>query len=177
MKKNYITSSFKKILIFTIFFRTFFSFGQPTIKSVNSPNKFWEKVQFGGGLGLNFGSDFTEINIAPSAIYNFNQYASLGAGLQFGYLSSNSFTSTIYGGSIIGLLNPIPEIQFSAELEQLQTNTIYKTTDLKTNFWNTALYIGAGYRTGNITIGARYNILVNQNNRTNQITPFVRAYF
>jgi hypothetical protein len=37
-------------------------------------------VQFGGGVGLGFGSNYTDISLAPSAIYNFNEYVALGLG-------------------------------------------------------------------------------------------------
>jgi hypothetical protein len=40
--------------------------------------KILENVQFGGGIGLGFGSGFTDISVAPSAIYNFNEYVALG---------------------------------------------------------------------------------------------------
>jgi hypothetical protein len=32
------------------------------------------------------------------------------------------------------------------------------------NYWNTGLFVGAGYRSGNATIGARYNVLTDKNN-------------
>jgi hypothetical protein len=38
-------------------------------------------VQFGGGVGLGFGSNYTDISLAPSAIYNFNEYVALGLGV------------------------------------------------------------------------------------------------
>jgi hypothetical protein len=43
-------------------------------------------VQFGGGVGLGFGSNYTDISLAPSAIYNFNEYVALGLGGQYTYL-------------------------------------------------------------------------------------------
>ena len=42
---------------------------------------FWNDVQFGGSVGLNFGDGFFIATLAPSAIYNLNDYVSLGAGL------------------------------------------------------------------------------------------------
>jgi hypothetical protein len=39
-----------------------------------SSGNFWQNVQFGGGVGLGFGSNYTDISFAPSAIYNFNEY-------------------------------------------------------------------------------------------------------
>ena len=45
-------------------------------------NEFWSHVRFGGAVGLNFGNNYTEITLAPSAIYDFNRYFSLGVGLR-----------------------------------------------------------------------------------------------
>lgn len=56
----------------------------------------------------------------------------------------------------------------------------FENSNLSTdNFWNTALFLGAGYRTNNATIGIRYNVLHNDNNNiyTTAFMPFVRVYF
>ena len=87
----------------------------------------------------------------------------------------------IVGGSLIGLFNPAEFIQFSVELEELNvssTNHLITGTE-KTNFWNTGLFLGLGYRTENVTIGAKYNVLFNPDNRvyTTGLMPFVRVYF
>lgn len=153
-------------------------------KYVIDNNNFWDKVQFGGGLGLGFGSGYTDISVMPSAIYNVNEIVAVGAGLQFGYLSSkNYYESYVYGGSLITLVNPIPEIQLSAELEQVRVDTRYEANvnrpAFSDSYWNTALYLGAGYRTGNVTIGARYDVLYNPNKSLygSGFMPFVRVYF
>ena len=52
----------------------------------NSKNNFWQKVQFGGGLGLSFGNRYTDISVAPSAIYNVNEYFAVGLGAQYTYV-------------------------------------------------------------------------------------------
>lgn len=151
---------------------------------IDNRNHFWEKVQFGGGLGVGIGSGYTDISVMPSAIYNVNEIVAVGVGLQFGYLSSkNYYSSYVYGGSLVGLVNPIPEIQLSAELEQVRVNTDYKAVNnfpsYSDNYWNTALYLGAGYRTGSVTIGARYDVLYNPNKSLygSGFMPFVRVYF
>ncbi len=137
-------------------------------------NDFAKNLRFGGGLGLGFGSGYTDIMIAPSAIYQVNNMVAVGIGLQGSYVESkNYYTSFMYGGSIIGLFNPIPEIQLSAELEQLRVNNSYKTTsgpDYDRDFWNTALFLGAGYNTGNVTVGLRYNVLYNKINNVKLVT-------
>lgn len=175
-----------KIILFSLFFAiTFNAFSQDNTTLENEENtksNFWKRVQVGGGLGLNIGSGFTNIAISPSAIYNINPYFSAGLGLQGSYVSSkNSFNSIIYGGSLIGLANPTENIQLSAELEQVRVNTTEKAIpkDLKFNNWNTALFLGAGYRSNNFILGIRYNILHNKNNMvySDAFMPFIRVFF
>ena len=143
-------------------------------------NQFWKNVQIGGDLALGLGSGYTDISIAPSAIYNFSEYAALGVGLQYKYLKQKDYyASHFYGGSIIGLLNPIRQIQLSAELEQLRVNVNLEGSNSNSqDYWNTALFVGAGYRSGNATIGARYNVLADKSNiYGSAFMPFVRVYF
>ncbi|MBS7321674.1 MAG: hypothetical protein Q4G18_08100 [Myroides sp.] len=145
---------------------------------------FWSDVQFGGALGIGFGDNYTNISVAPSAIKPITEQVWLGGGFQFNYLKSKGFfESTSYGINLIGLYNPIPEIQLSAELEQLRVNNTWSDTTLNTtfedNFWNTALFLGAGYSSGNATIGIRYNVLFKENNLvySQAWMPFIRVYF
>lgn len=86
----------------------------PKTKSV-----FWQKVQFGGGLGLAVGNGYTDVSISPTAYYNVNKFYAIGVGLTGSYVAQKSnpsnfnslgYKSTIFGGSIIGLVNPIEEI-------------------------------------------------------------------
>lgn len=146
-----------------------------------SNSDFWQNVQFGGGLGLSIGSGYTDISVAPSAIYNVNEYFAVGLGAQYTYVKvKNSYNSNLYGGSLITLFNPIPEIQLSAELEQLRVNLKgVGNNNFSDNFWNTGLFLGAGYRSGNVTIGARYNVLYkeDQGAYSDAFMPFVRFYF
>ena len=81
---------------------------------------FWEHVQVGGAFGLSIGNDYTDIIIAPSAIYNFDDHFAIGTGLQYSHLKQkDNYNSNLYGGSIIGLFNPIEEIQLSLEVEEV----------------------------------------------------------
>ncbi len=123
MKKKHLLAILKSILIFSTLFSSGFLLAQQQTTSPKTQSDFWKKVQFGGGIGLSFGSGYTDISLAPSAIYNFNQYVALGLGAQYTYVKQkNYYASNLYGGSIIGLFNPIPEIQLSAELEELRVN-------------------------------------------------------
>ena len=181
LKKIQMKFKSQKIIGLFALIITLFAFQENFAQEPVLKSKFWRRVQFGGGLGLAFGNNSTNISVSPSAIYNFNEKVALGAGLQYSYINQKDFyTSHLYGGSIIGLVNPIQEIQLSAELEELRVNTDFNDPSfINDNYWNTALFLGAGYRTNNATIGIRYNVLHNDRNNiyTTAFMPFLRVYF
>lgn len=174
-KQNYF---FLLVLICTIFSTVTAQDSQQ-----NASSDFWQNVRFGGGIGLSFGDNFFSGTLAPSAIYQFNEQFALGVGLTGTYNEQkDTYKSTVLGGSLIGLFSPINEIQLSAELEELNINRDFDqnfVSNVDDNFWNTALFIGVGYRTGNITIGIRYNVLYDEETSiyADPWTPFVRFYF
>ena len=173
----------KTLFIVFGFLNSIIVFSQNTALPPKIKSDFWKHVQFGGGVGLSIGSGYTDITLAPSAIYNFNDYVSAGIGLQGTYVSSkNYFNSAIYGASIITLFNPIEQIQLSIELEQARVNRtliVNNGNSIKDDFWNTGLFLGAGYRSGNVIVGARYNVLYTKNDfvYSDALMPFVRIYF
>lgn len=87
----------------------------------------------------------------------------------------------MYGGSLIALFNPMEELQISTELEQLRVDRTYSgaSGNNSAGFWNTALFVGAGYRNENVTMGLRYNVLHKdrENIYTEAFMPFVRVLF
>ena len=156
------------------------------------PSSFWQNVRFGGGVGLSFGNGFFSGTLAPSAIYDFNEQFSAGVGLNGTYnkLKATSqnfgYESTIFGGSILTLFNVIPQIQLSGEFEQLYVTRKYDTGNIDTfavveddNYWYPALFLGAGYRTNNVTVGIRYDVLYDEQQSiyANAWAPFFRVYF
>jgi len=146
-------------------------------------NDFWNNVRFGGGIGLSFGDEFFSATLAPSAIYEFNDQFAFGLGLSGTYNKQKKlFKSTIIGGSLIGLYSPIDELQLSTELEELNIQQNFDqnfVTNADDNFWNSALFIGAGYRTGNVTFGIRYDVLYDEDKSiyADPWAPFIRVYF
>jgi hypothetical protein len=179
MEKNTLQILTKR-LTFLFFIGLSFTISAQQMPENNAKSDFWSRVQFGGGLGLGFGNGFTNIAVAPSAIYNVNEYLAFGAGLQYSYLKQRDlYSSSQYGGSLIGLVNPIPEIQLSVELEQLRVNAKNESENISDKFWNTGLFLGAGYRQDNFTIGVRYNVLFNEDKNVygDALMPFVRVYF
>ena len=183
MRKSYFLTVSKINLSFLLILFSGVLFSQSQAIASKTKSEFWKKVQFGGGFGLNIGSGFTDITLAPSGIYNFNQSFSVGIGLQGSYVSSkNNFSSAIYGVSLISLINPIEDFQISVELEQLRVNSTIMMTgspNLKDNFWNTGLFIGGGYGSDNVIVGVRYNVLYKESDFVYNAAfmPFVRVYF
>ncbi|TMM58343.1 alpha-ketoglutarate decarboxylase [Maribacter algarum] len=176
---NKIVPSGLKMLLFGVclFFGSVNCFAQnPTQKS-----DFWNKVRFGGGIGFNFSNGGFNGSIAPSAIYQFNDYIAAGIGANVNFFKFNNQKFWAYGPSAVVLGNPIPQIQLSAEFEQLRINSSIQTIGgtLERDFWSPALFIGAGYRTNFATVGIRYNLLYDNVDSIylNAWTPFVRVYF
>lgn len=169
------------ILIAILFF-------SPTAMAQEEPVKpksdFWKKVRFGGGLGLNFGTGFTNITVAPSALYQPNQYLAFGPGLQYTYQQNADLKTTLIGGSAIILANPLDFLQVSGEFEQVRVNQSFEGGTSADPFWNTALFLGAGYRLnigGNSlgAMGVRYNVLYKETDGIyrNAWQPFFRVFF
>jgi len=168
------------ILFFWVFPVSFYAQQTPMPKA--KTGEFWEHVDFGGGFGVSVGNGFTNITVAPSAIYNLNDYVSLGTGLQYSYLKEKHYySSNVYGLSLISLFNPIEEVQLSLEVEETNVNNTYIDLggDYKRNFWNTGLFIGAGLRQDNFTVGGRVNLLYDKNKDIygSAFMPFVRVFF
>ncbi|MGB6269937.1 MAG: alpha-ketoglutarate decarboxylase [Olleya sp.] len=168
------------LILFASFFVTT-SFAQDDLPKQKS--EFWKKVRFGGGLGLSTGNNFFSATLAPSAIYQFDNTFALGVGLNGTYnRSKNFYKSTILGGSIMSFYNPIQEIQLSAEFEELNVNQKFEGSFASSpdrNYWVPALFIGAGYRTNNVTVGIRYDLLYDEAKSVyaNAWVPFIRVFF
>ena len=167
-------------LVFLIFFVSL-SFSQDNLTKEKS--EFWKHVRFGGGLGLSTANGFFSATLAPNAIYQFSNKVGLGIGLNGTYnRQKNVYKSTIFGGSIIGLFNPINEIQLSTEFEEFNVNQKFEgafSGNPDVNYWVPALFVGAGYRTSNVTFGIRYDLLYNRNKSVyaDPWMPFVRVMF
>ncbi len=162
---------------------SFFSYHTSNAQlQVEHTSNFWSHVRFGGGVGLSFGNGYFSGTLAPSALYDVNPYTSLGVGINGTYNSNKDFyKSTIIGGSLIGLFNPVRGLQLSTEFEE---SYVHRSFDNRLNYsddsyWIPALYLGAGYRAGNVTFGIRYDVLFDNDKSiySDAWAPFVRVYF
>lgn len=178
---------FRKLFLvglFGLFFNM--AYGQiippPDSRQTSSTNDFWNHVQFGGGIGLGFGNGFFSGTLAPSAIYQFNPQFAMGLGISGTYNKrKHAYSSTILGGSIMAFYNVIPELQLSAEFEESHVTRKWEIEGLNRTdtYWYPALFFGAGFRAGNVTIGLRYDVLYKESKSIygTAYMPFVRVYF
>ncbi len=159
-----------------------------SLQNISAQNEnFWSKVRFGGNIGIGFTNDTFNAVIAPAAIYDFNPWFSGGVGISFGYSTfdddvfNEERRSTNYGASLIGLFNPIPEFQLSAEFEQMGVSQRIETPNqtFTDDYWYPALFLGAGYRTGFVSFGIRYDVLYDDDKSIygSAYAPFVRVFF
>lgn len=174
-------SNFLKFMMKTIFLSSFI-FLNLSIYGQEQKSQFWSHVGIGGGLGLSFGEGFFSGTVAPSAIYDFNEQFSFGLGLSGTYNTEKDiYSSTILGGSVLGLYNVIPQLQLSAELEQLHVSRNYEDQIplYDEDYWIPALFLGAGFRQNNFTIGLKFDVLYNSTRSiyASPIIPFMRVYF
>lgn len=181
MKKSIYHFKKTSILIVLLSLCSFALMAQ-SINSNGASSDFWNHVRFGGGIGLSFGDGFFSGTLAPSAIYQFNEQVALGVGLTGTYNTQQDYyKSSVIGASILGLVNPIPQIQLSAEFEELNVNRKWdsRTGYADENYWYPALFLGAGYSSGQVTFGIRFDVLYDQNKSiySESWVPFVRVYF
>lgn len=169
------------VAFLVLFFSKSHCYSQEIVPKQKS--QFWQHVQFGGGIGLSFGSEFFSGTLAPSGLYRFNEKFATGVGLNISYSSEKHYyESYILGNSIIGLFNVIPQLQFSAEFEHLYVNRNWNeqtTPYIDESYWYPGLYLGAGFSTGPVTMGIRFDILYDSERSIygNAYNPFVRVYF
>jgi len=181
--KDSIFSRSKNTFLLVFLFVTSFSAISQNNSNINTSqdDSFWQYVRFGGGLGLSFGNGIFSATVAPSAIYDFDTRFSAGIALNYTYFNDDDFfRSTIVGGSVIGLFNPIPEIQLSSEFEYMNVSRDFEDPIFEDdNYWQPAVFFGIGYTSDMITVGVRYNVLHDDEKSiyADALVPFVRVYF
>ena len=140
------------------------------------------RLKFGCGFGLNFLGG-TNISLSPNLVYEISDKISLGGGIQGSYTSIKDVQkTTTIGFNIITFYNPAPKFTTLLEFAELNVNRTIEmpTGDVKDKFWESALFVGAGYNiSSKIAIGAKYNVLYKEDESvyTSPIIPFVNITF
>tara|TARA_R100000935_G_C2807792_1_gene153544 strand:+ start:190 stop:744 length:555 start_codon:yes stop_codon:yes gene_type:complete len=184
MKLNFRNLKTAFIIVFLLLsFSTFSQVKNDTIRTTNidSTNiKVEKKLRFGTGFGLNFVGG-TNIGFSPNLTYNFNKNLALGFGVQFNYNSIKEVQSTTsYGANSIFEYKPLLTIMTMLEFALLRVESKSDIDNSKRNFWDAALFIGAGYFiTKKISLGAKYNVLYDEDESiyASPIIPFINIGF
>lgn len=113
-----------------------------------APQQWRDRIYYGGNVGASFGT-LTSVQLAPIVGYRFTTKLSAGLGYTFIYLNdkSSNFSMTVNGGNIFSRYFVYDNIFLHTSLEELFYNVPPGfTLDGKTNFAQTNVYVGGGYR-------------------------------
>ncbi len=143
----------------------------------------FDKVFFGGNLGLQFGT-ITQIIVAPTVGYHFTDRFSAGIGGTYQYYSDSryNFNTSVYGGSIFGRFILIKDLFLYSEVEALNIDDmeIYQNTLEMKRIWVTSVLVGGGYRQ-RIGERAAINLMllwnINETSKSPYTNPIVRVGF
>jgi hypothetical protein len=174
------------LLLFCIALMAFDILAEDSIPNKNSnppvpqgDSRAMDKVYFGGGFGLSFGS-YTRIAIYPMVGYKFTPKLSAGVELGYEYISTNrnsqSFNLSNYGGSLFARYRVIPQLFLHAEYAMYNYELIQFDNSTERN-WVPFLFLGGGYSQN---IGPRtwlnayvkFDVLQNPNSPYADWTPF-----
>jgi hypothetical protein len=118
--------------------------------AIEKKSRLSDKVFFGGGLGLQFGS-VTAIDISPMVGYKpFNNWF-IGIKGNYQYYNNSVYheSTQIYGGSIFSTYIPFENIALYAEYEALSMETAYfdpsYTQTYNKRFWVKSPLVGGGF--------------------------------
>ena len=177
---SYLLGKPKFLFFLLVFCFSFKSHSQNKLPE-NNEASFFQHVRYGGSVGLSFSNNFFNAHLAPKAVYDFNQYFSLGVGVAGSYSDASNFSAYTLGGGTIFLFRPLPVLQLSSEFEE---NYVNKRLELEganstRSYWYPALFVGAGYTAGPVTVGLKYDVLYNDQKSiyANALMPFVSIYF
>lgn len=174
-----------KPLLLVVFIGLFYSIKIQYVNAQslnNEPSNFWNNVSYGISGGGSFSSGNADATLSPVGVYRFNPYASVGSSLNFAYAKrKNSYESYVIGISLLGIFNPIPEIQLSVEPQQsfVSRNFDSRTEFTDENYWVSSLFLGVGFNAGNVTVGIQYDVLHDPGRSVfiDAWHPFLRVFF
>lgn len=142
-------------------------------KPAKKPFWDWERVYFGGGLGLQFGS-YTLVNVAPDMGYKVTERYSVGVGIRYMYFSDNTlkppYEIDIYGGSLFNRFIVTDFLFLHGEYEVL--NGPWNYTGQRFNLNN--VWVGGGLRQGSDRVFLNLVALWNLNDEGYLPNPQIR---
>ncbi|MCH2046289.1 MAG: hypothetical protein MK212_19400 [Saprospiraceae bacterium] len=129
-------------------------------ESPSPSQSFRDRVYFGGGLGLSFGT-VTSVNVNPLVGYKFTDKLSGGVILQYQYTKVDDgivdYTSNNYGGSLFARYRFIEQLYGHVEYSNVNYDLFYNNGESAGRVWVPMLLVGGGYVS---QIGSRSTIFL-----------------
>lgn len=122
-------------------------------KEIDDQSGFWERVYFGGNVGLQVGNVETSIVLSPLAGYMFTQKFSAGLGLTYQYYKAEyqnfKYSTNLYGGRLFGRYNINDNIFAYGEYESLNVDVPQSYDPVKQEIiydkqWVPGVFVGGG---------------------------------
>jgi hypothetical protein len=138
------------ILCSALFIGQAFAQGPATSNAPRDPRPLKDRLWFGGGVGLSFGT-VTAIQIDPLLGYKVDQAGkfSVGTGISYWYYSDNRFVPALtndgYGYRVFSRYRPIPQLFGHVEFLHLNAQRYSVLDQGLRRLWIPHLLIGGGY--------------------------------
>jgi long-subunit fatty acid transport protein len=144
------TKVMKKIIAVLLFALSTAQLSAQYYEKPKEKPSFKDKIFFGGGLGLQFGT-ITAIEVSPIVGYKVTERFHTGVGFKYSYFKYKDYTPTIdfsaYSGSVFTRFFITESLFAYAEVEALNTEVLAisnSTIEWKRK-WIDSYFIGAGY--------------------------------
>jgi long-subunit fatty acid transport protein len=146
----------------------------------NKDSTLKNRLKFGLGFGVNFIGG-TNLSLSPNLTYRLTKNFSVGGGLQFNYAGLKDIQkTTTYGANALVYYTPVRKLLTTLEFSELHVNRNSLITNTTNEFWESALFIGAGIQiTPKLSLGAKYNVLYDKNKSvySSPVVPFINISF
>lgn len=123
---------------------------RPATKTRKDPRPIADRLWFGGGIGLSFGT-VTAIQLDPMVGYKVDQEGKLsaGLGLSYWYYQDNRYTpsynATGYGYRVLSRYRFIEQLYGHVEFLHMNVETFDPIRDIPTRRWVPHLLVGGGF--------------------------------
>jgi hypothetical protein len=138
-----------------------------------------DKFYFGGGFGLNIGTNITNISVSPLVGYKITDRLSAGVGVMYQYVDFKIYDITVnnYGGSIFSRYIITRQFFATTEFEYLNFEFVSSPTESVRQGFD-SWFIGGGFvqplgRMASFTIIGLYNLLYDDAGPSPYNSPFV----
>ncbi|NQW28384.1 MAG: hypothetical protein HQ474_10780 [Flammeovirgaceae bacterium] len=116
------------------------------IPALAQEKKFFDKMYFGGGFGLNFDKSYFSFNLTPYGAYKLTEKFSVGLGINYQYWNDKLYEvdANNFGGNIFSRYRLARQLFISAKLEFLSIEFVRNDkTSYREGFYN--FPVGIGY--------------------------------